>query len=114
MADSEKRMAGQLSALESLIKRFPDDEADLREMKDKIASGKLMPGTPRALRRRQGEDPSVTRKARQLKFLEELEAQYPDKSKTILKIKHDLSKGADDEDEFEQQTNTSTPIMGSN
>lgn len=91
MPQPADRLANQLQALDQLIARFPEQEADLREMQDEIASGKLMPGTP--LRTRRDSNPQVTRKARQLKFLDELGAQYPDKSNTILTIKDILAKG---------------------
>ena len=93
MPKTEQRMANQLSALEQLIERFPDQEAELREIKDDVAGGKLLPGTPLRTRRHKDEDPSVTRKAKQMRFLEELGTSYPDKSKTILNIKDNLSKG---------------------
>lgn len=93
MPTPEDRMANQLKAMEQLIKRFPEQEAELRAMRDEIASGKLMPGTPLRMRKREGESPSVTQKARQMKFLEELGNQYPDKSNAILTIKDTLAKG---------------------
>jgi hypothetical protein len=88
---AENRMANQLSAMEELIKKYPEQEAALKEMHGDIASGNYMKTSPMRVGKPQGEDPKVTQKARQMKFLEELQMQYPDKSKDILTIKNDLA-----------------------
>jgi len=104
------KLANQLKALEQLMERFPANKAELAEMHGEIAAGSIMPGTPMKVAPRSGEDPSVTRKARQMQFLEELGKQYPDKSKTILEIKDNLAKGnEEEEDEFEPAS--PTPII---
>ena len=87
---SEKVMSNQLRALDNLLSQHPEHEEALGTIRSEVASGKTIAGQP--LRMPKSKDPASDKKARQMQFLEALEAQYPDRSEDILKIKHDLSK----------------------